>query len=330
MVESARASARLRTPLRALECVVCVLLVRAGSSVDMVSVSRVFFLGVAGHALGQSAWQAGEPIEVNIDYDVPSIGVADGTALMHRSRASQAKLSAAASASMREPSNGYSAMGLFAGSRLLGDALPVDEAEVVVHVPAPDLSSAEEAALLANVQRQFGMLRRLREGQRSQEERALSFAGGFAFKQGSELVPRAGEAVAEAEVVPSHADGTSRQVGELVAEVRAGGYVARRALEELVSLAANSGARGSIIASGAPGAASELLKRHGTSESNRALAGSLLTLLSGMPVAAEVSNERTGADGHVEIVLPRPSRIYGPDSAAMQLSAGVFASHVQA
>ena len=83
-------------------------------------------------------------------------------------------------------------------------------------------------------------------------------------------------------------------------------------------------------ASGAPGAASELLRRHGTSESNRALAGSLLTLLSGMPVAAEVSNERTGADGHVEIVLPRPSRIYGPDSAAMQLSAGVFASHVQA
>ena len=48
-----------------------------------------------------------------------------------------------------------------------------------MHVPAPDLSSAEEAALLANVQRQFGMLRRLREGQRSQEERALSFAGGF-------------------------------------------------------------------------------------------------------------------------------------------------------
>ena len=167
----------------------------------MVSVSRVFFLGVAGHALGQSAWQAGEPIEVNIDYDVPSIGVADGTALMHRSRASQAKLSAAASASMREPSNGYSAMGLFAGSRLLGDALPVDEAEVVVHVPAPDLSSAEEAALLANVQRQFGMLRRLREGQRSQEERALSFAGGL-LEQNLELVPRVGEGVAEAEVVP--------------------------------------------------------------------------------------------------------------------------------
>ena len=105
-------------------------------------------------------------------------------------------------------------MGLFAGSRLLGDALPVDEAEVVVHVPAPDLSSAEEAALLANVQRQFGMLRRLREGQRSQEERALSFAGGLP-KQSLELVPHVGEGFAEAEVVPS----------------QVGGYVERRALE---------------------------------------------------------------------------------------------------
>ena len=109
---------------------------------------------------------------------------------------------------------------------MLGDALPVDEAEVVLHVPAPDLSSAEEATLLANLQRQFGLLRRLREGQRSQEERALSFAGGL-LEQSLELVPHAGEAVAE--VVPSHADGTSRHVDELVAEVRAGGYVARRA-----------------------------------------------------------------------------------------------------
>ena len=89
----------------------CALLVRVSSSVDMVSVSRVVFFGVAGHALGQSAWQASELIEVNINYDVRSIGVADCTALMHRSRALQAKLSAAAPASLREPSNGYSTIG---------------------------------------------------------------------------------------------------------------------------------------------------------------------------------------------------------------------------
>ena len=70
-----------------------------------------------------------------------------------------------------------------------------------MQVPGPDLSSAEEAALLANVQRQFGLLRRLREMQRSQKERALSFAGGL-LEQSLELVPRAGEWDAEAEVVP--------------------------------------------------------------------------------------------------------------------------------
>ena len=68
-------------------------------------------------------------------------------------------------------------------------------------MPAPDLISAEEATLLANLQRQFGLLRRLREGQRSQVERALSFAGGL-LEQSLELVPRAGEGVAQAEVVP--------------------------------------------------------------------------------------------------------------------------------
>ena len=54
----------------------------------------------------------------------------------------------------------------------------------------------------------------------------MSFGGGL-LEQSLELVPHASEAVAE--VVPSHADRTSRHVDELVAEVRAGGYVARRA-----------------------------------------------------------------------------------------------------
>ena len=82
-------------------------------------------------------------------------------------------------------------------------------------------------------------------------------------------------------------------------------------------------ARSDIVASGAAVAASALLKRLGTAEADRALAGSLLTLLSGMPVAAEVSNELTGGDGQVEIVLPRPSRVYGPDVMAMRESVAV-------
>merc|ERR1712194_699336 len=105
----------------------------------------------------------------------------------------------------------------------------------------------------------------------------------------------------------------------LVADVAAGGQVARRALEQLVSLASEIGFRRSIVSSGAASAAAALLKREGTDETNRALAGSLVTLLSDMPVAAGISNPLTGSDGQVEIVLPRPSRVYGLDVAGKLL-----------
>ena len=99
--------------------------------------------------------------------------------------------------------------------------------------------------------------------------------------------------------------------------------MAKRALDELLALAADPGTRDAVASSGAPQAAATLLRRPSTDETIRGLAGSLLTLLSGMPFAAEVSNVATGAGDHVEVVLPRPSRMYGPDAVAMQLSAGV-------
>jgi hypothetical protein len=47
-----------------------------------------------------------------------------------------------------------------------------------------------------------------------------------------------------------------------------------------------------------------------------------LTMLSGMPVAVEVSDV-AGADGHVDIVIPRPSRVYQPDELVLQRSYGI-------
>ncbi len=315
----------------------CATVAFASSCSGMVLSSRVFVLLVAGQAFGQSAWQAGEPISVNIDYDVPAVGVEDGAALVQRNFGLEAKLTAAAPAQAMTHANGFSAAALHSGQRLRGDAVPPGEAEVVVHVPGPGFSFAEEAALLAEVNQQFGLLKGLVGQQRSQEARALSVAGGLAERvagiagRGRLRKGRAvNEPVAEAEVASSYVSGSGRQLGEFVAEVGAGGYVARRALEELVSLASDPGARSAIAASGAARTAATLLQRTGTDETNRALAGSLLTLLSGMPLAAEVSSEITGSGGQVEVVLPRPSRVYGPDAVAMQLSSGVFPSHVQA
>ena len=115
----------------------------------------------------------------------------------------------------------------------------------------------------------------------------------------------------------------------LVREVHAGGRTAGRALRELASLSGDSDARSAMVAAGAVRAAETLLKRPSTDEAIRAAAGSFLTLLTNLPVTAEISNEVSGSGGHIEIVLPRPSRVYGPDAAVAELSAGVLPSRIE-
>ena len=112
-------------------------------------------------------------------------------------------------------------------------------------------------------------------------------------------------------------------IKSLVSEIDAGGRTARRALQEIAALTGDADARAAIVASGAVGAAEMLLKRPSTDEATRAAAGSLLTLLTDLPVTAEISNEQSGSGGHIEIVLPRPSRVYGPDALAAEFAAGV-------
>ena len=88
--------------------------------------------------------------------------------------------------------------------------------------------------------------------------------------------------------------------------------------------------RGSgMVAAGAARGAETLLKRPSTDEATRAAAGSLLTLLTDMPVTAAIANEQTGAGGHIEVVLPRPSRVYAADALVTEMMAGVRPSRVR-
>lgn len=48
------------------------------------------------------------------------------------------------------------------------------------------------------------------------------------------------------------------------------------------------------------------------------MAGSLITRITGMPVAFQSSDIRTGAYGHTTIVVPRPSRVYGGTQSFLQ------------
>ena len=115
---------------------------------------------------------------------------------------------------------------------------------------------------------------------------------------------------------------TKKEVSKLIPRVKAGGRMATKALARLVSLTTDPDAKAVMISAGAVAAAETLMKRPDTSDRNLGLAGSLLTMLSGMPVAVEVS-DMAGSNGHVDIIIPRPSRVYQPDEVILQRSSGV-------
>ena len=115
------------------------------------------------------------------------------------------------------------------------------------------------------------------------------------------------------------------EVAKLLKRVDAGGRTASRGLARLVSLTSDPKMRSAMVDAGAVASAETLLKRPDTSDVNVRLAGSLLTLLTGMPVTAEVSDEQSGSHGHVDIVLPRPSRVYLADDVMLEAESNMRA-----
>ena len=116
------------------------------------------------------------------------------------------------------------------------------------------------------------------------------------------------------------------EVATLVAQVDAGGHTAKQALRELSALATDPAGRSVVVASGAVRAAETLLKRPSTSSAVRGVAGSFLTLLSGMPVASSVADERTGGSASVDVIMPRPSRVYGAGNSVESSGSASFLS----
>ena len=122
---AALALARHLCVLRAASSCVC----RCRLVRNMIAASRVCFCCVVGRALGQSPWQAGEPMVVTVDYDVPMVAGAGA-----RSQAAELATSA---------SSGFSAAALSSARRLRADAVPPVDADVVVHVPDGGFGSAD-------------------------------------------------------------------------------------------------------------------------------------------------------------------------------------------
>ena len=268
-----------------------------------------------------AAQQAGEPVVLNVEYDVPSVSADAASAMLRHSAALEAQLRAS-NPNVRDVRDfSFSAFGQS------GDDVPPEGAEIVLHVASPVVGTAQAAKLTSGALSQLASLSAVSQKQHSQELRALRGAklllqrsSGFAS---DDARPKGSTASGPTIAATARVAGSGGRLAELSSEVAAGGSVAKNALEQLLALAADPSARDAVASSAAPQAAATLLQRPSTDETNRGLAGSLLTFLSGMPIAAELSNVVTGAGEHVEVVLPRPSRVYGPDFVAMQLAAGV-------
>lgn len=134
----------------------------------------------------------------------------------------------------------------------------------------------------------------------------------------------------DAQVQAEHMEKLKSDIRQLLPRLEAGGLKARDAMVRLISIVAQPTAKTTMALLGVKDAAAKLMKSPSSSEEIQHLAGSLLTLITDMPVTSEISDESSGSYGHVNIVLPRPSRIYRPDKTLIELESGVQPSETAA
>jgi len=109
------------------------------------------------------------------------------------------------------------------------------------------------------------------------------------------------------------------------AAVKAKGYSARKALIGLTNLVAEPDFKAAAVVnlkSGLMKALKEYMEDESTPDQMRTAAGSILTRITGLPVAVSSADVNSGSYGHVNIVLPSPSRVYQPDEVVTAVKAG--------
>lgn len=117
-------------------------------------------------------------------------------------------------------------------------------------------------------------------------------------------------------------DARRAEIAALVSRVEAGGRKARDAVVRLIRETSEPDAKDLMKAMGVQAAASRLMKSPASSTELQRLAGSVLTLLTGVPVSSEISDDSSGSHGQVNIVIPRASRVYRSDKTIAALRAG--------
>ncbi|CAD2103871.1 conserved Plasmodium protein, unknown function [Plasmodium vinckei petteri] len=120
----------------------------------------------------------------------------------------------------------------------------------------------------------------------------------------------------------------AKEITSLTARVLAGGRLAIKSLGRLKSLASRIENKQLMKKLGTPMATLILLQRETTSDRNRWMCGSILTLLTDLPVVSDLADVKTGSYGHVNVVIPRQSRVKNPDRIILKLREGTSPSNL--
>ena len=112
-------------------------------------------LALASSRVFASDWQAGKPLEVHVDYDVPASSSGASSVLRGRGRV--------------QP---FSAMSLRSG----GGVVPEQGTDVTVHVPSVAVGAGERAAWLSGLQSDVAALAAVERSQAASEERVRGIA----------------------------------------------------------------------------------------------------------------------------------------------------------
>jgi len=111
------------------------------------------------------------------------------------------------------------------------------------------------------------------------------------------------------------------EIQALTEKVRAGGQIAKGGLSRLMEIFSQPNVKTVAEMFGVVAESKKLMEKAETTDEVRGLAGSLITLMTDLPVVSEVSSNQ-GSYGHVNVVLPRPSRIYQADAEILELQQG--------
>jgi len=142
--------------------------------------------------------------------------------------------------------------------------------------------------------------------------------GGFLQKRGDRDSFTDGIQGAEALVEDSQS--VSSEISQAKTRINSGGVSDQKkglaTLFNLLSTAPN--ARALALAMGVTNPVKQLMLKEHTPRGVRGLAGSVLTLMTNMPVATETTTTDDASYGNVHIVMPRPSRVYHADQALLR------------